>query len=85
MLVRRLHKNGFNINFSNKSCGVYGRRYTKGMDAFDFEERVNDGLTSLPSKAKVVICGGGLMGSAVAYHLGKRGWGEHTVVIEREK
>lgn len=33
-------------------------------------------------KFKVVICGGGAMGSAIAYNLAKRGWGPHTILIE---
>ena len=28
----------------------------------------------LPHKAKVVICGGGVIGASVAYHLSKLGW-----------
>lgn len=38
-----------------------------------------------PPKAKVVVCGGGVMGAAVAYYLGLAGWGEHTVLIEQEQ
>lgn len=38
-----------------------------------------------PPQAKVVICGGGVMGAAVAYYLGLSGWGEETVLIEQEK
>ncbi|XP_035788593.1 pyruvate dehydrogenase phosphatase regulatory subunit, mitochondrial-like [Anopheles albimanus] len=36
-----------------------------------------------PKDARVVICGGGIMGAAVAYQLAQRGWGPHTVLIER--
>lgn len=36
-----------------------------------------------PKKAKVVICGGGVMGAAVAYHLAQLGWGPQTVVLEQ--
>lgn len=28
----------------------------------------------LPSQARVVICGGGIVGTSVAYHLAKLGW-----------
>lgn len=38
---------------------------------------------SPPKRAKVVICGGGVMGAAVAYHLAELGWGQHTVLIEQ--
>lgn len=35
-----------------------------------------------PTEADVVICGGGVMGAAVAYHLAMAGWGERTVLVE---
>ncbi|XP_066995066.1 pyruvate dehydrogenase phosphatase regulatory subunit, mitochondrial isoform X2 [Anabrus simplex] len=40
----------------------------------------HDSLT--PKNARVVICGGGVMGAAVAYHLAQLGWGPHTVLVE---
>lgn len=39
----------------------------------------------LPEKSRVVICGGGLIGAAVAYHLGLSGMGAETVVIEQDR
>ena len=36
----------------------------------------------LPKEAKVVICGGGVMGGAVAYHLSLMGLGPQTVIVE---
>lgn len=38
-----------------------------------------------PDNAKVVICGGGVMGASVAYHLGKIGWGSETILIEQSR
>lgn len=38
-----------------------------------------------PSDAQVVICGGGVMGTAVAYHLAAAGWGPQTVLIESSR
>ncbi|MEM9579494.1 MAG: FAD-dependent oxidoreductase [Pseudomonadota bacterium] len=38
---------------------------------------------SLPSQARVVIVGGGVMGVGLAYHLGHEGWGEETVLLEK--
>ena len=38
----------------------------------------------LPSDAKVVIVGGGIIGTSVAYHLGQLGW-KDVIVLERDK
>lgn len=35
-----------------------------------------------PKEAQVVICGGGVMGGAVAYHLSLMGLGSETVLVE---
>ena len=37
----------------------------------------------LPSRAKVVICGGGAQGAAIAYKLAQRGLGEETVLLDQ--
>ena len=39
---------------------------------------------TLPTKARVVIIGGGIVGCSIAYHLGKLGWSD-TVLLERKK
>lgn len=36
-----------------------------------------------PNKAKVVICGAGVMGAAVAYQLANIGLGPETVILEQ--
>jgi 4-methylaminobutanoate oxidase (formaldehyde-forming) len=41
-------------------------------------------MAELPSTAKAVVIGGGIVGCSTAYHLGKLGWTD-TVVIERHK
>ncbi len=38
----------------------------------------------VPDRARVVIIGGGIIGSSVAYHLAKLGWGD-VVLLERDK
>lgn len=38
----------------------------------------------LPSQARVVICGGGVIGLSVAYHLAEKGWTD-VVVLEQGK
>lgn len=39
-------------------------------------------LPPLPSQARVVICGGGIVGTSVAYHLAKLGWTD-IVLLEQ--
>jgi 4-methylaminobutanoate oxidase (formaldehyde-forming) len=48
----------------------------------DFQSRPPGG--DLPSSAKVVIVGGGIVGCSVAYHLGKMGWSD-VLLLERAK
>ncbi len=38
---------------------------------------------SVPSTARVVIVGGGVMGVGLAYHLAHEGWGAETVLLEK--
>ena len=40
--------------------------------------------TSLPSRARVVVIGGGVIGTSIAYHLGHMGWRD-TVLLERDQ
>jgi 4-methylaminobutanoate oxidase (formaldehyde-forming) len=39
---------------------------------------------SLPSQARVVIVGGGIIGCSIAYHLTRLGWTD-VVVLERDQ
>ncbi|CAH0401761.1 unnamed protein product [Chilo suppressalis] len=82
MLSKRFCSGVRGINI-HKCFGV-GARQLSRLYALDHEEKLDGCLTALPSQAKVVICGGGVMGAAVAYHLAERGWGDKTVLIERE-
>jgi sarcosine dehydrogenase len=41
-------------------------------------------MTSLPSQARAVIVGGGIMGCSVAYHLSREGWRD-VVLLERKQ
>lgn len=38
----------------------------------------------LPSQARVVVCGGGIVGSSIAYHLAKFGWTD-VLLLERDQ
>ncbi|MEM9912230.1 MAG: FAD-binding oxidoreductase, partial [Pseudomonadota bacterium] len=39
--------------------------------------------SDLPSHARVVIVGGGIMGVGLAYHLAHEGWGADTILLEK--
>ena len=40
--------------------------------------------TTLPARARVVVIGGGIIGTSIAYHLGHLGWTD-TVLVERDQ
>jgi len=40
--------------------------------------------SSVPSRARVVIIGGGVIGTSIAYHLGQLGWND-VVLVERDR
>ena len=41
-------------------------------------------VDALPSHARVVVIGGGIVGTSVAYHLTERGWSD-VVLLERKR
>src|SRR5256714_3055396 len=41
-------------------------------------------MPEVPSRARVVIVGGGIIGCSVAYHLAKAGW-KDVVLLERDR
>lgn len=84
MLIKPLRAS-INSVKARQCVGVLSRQFSNRLDALDYEERLTGCLSQLPSTAKVVICGGGVMGASVAYHLAKRGWGGKTILIEKEK
>ncbi|XP_055373597.1 pyruvate dehydrogenase phosphatase regulatory subunit, mitochondrial [Condylostylus longicornis] len=79
----KVHKNRYLATFGNadfqNSKNVFQRR--------EFEPRTPDPdyIPPVPEHARVVVCGGGIMGSSVVYHLAKNGWGKDTVLIEQSK
>ncbi|XP_017791657.1 PREDICTED: pyruvate dehydrogenase phosphatase regulatory subunit, mitochondrial [Habropoda laboriosa] len=54
-------------------------RHSSLKSTVETSEDVDD---PLPKETKVVICGGGVMGGAVAYHLSLMGLGPQTVIVE---
>jgi NADPH-dependent 2,4-dienoyl-CoA reductase/sulfur reductase-like enzyme len=84
MLATRLY-NGIRGNNVHRCVSLGARQFSSRLEALDHEEKLDGCLSALPAKAKVVICGGGVMGAAVAYHLAKRGWGDKTLLVEKEK
>ena len=41
-------------------------------------------MTDIPARARVVIIGGGVIGTSIAYHLGHLGWSD-VVLLERDR
>lgn len=60
-------------------CNRQKVRHSTSKSTLVANEDVDD---PLPKEAKVVICGGGVMGGAVAYHLSLMGLGPQTVIVE---
>jgi len=54
------------IVFSRRAIGLNVRQYSG----------------ALPNESQVVICGGGIIGCSVAYHLAKLGWSD-IVLLEK--
>ena len=47
---------------------------------FSTSSPVSSDNVKVPSQSEVVICGGGVIGASVAYHLAERGWNDVTVL-----
>ncbi|EDW62674.1 pyruvate dehydrogenase phosphatase regulatory subunit, mitochondrial [Drosophila virilis] len=60
---------------------VLSKRKFQPHEAVDPNEKL---AGQVPGQARVVICGGGITGASVAYHLGLQGWGGETLLIEQD-
>lgn len=69
-------------------CAVQRRRaLSRSYKTGEAATKVTDAASEdteyvLPKEARVVICGGGVMGGAVAYHLSLMGLGPETILVE---
>ena len=61
------------------------KHYKRLIRHLSYDYYNESGELRLPKNAKVVICGGGVMGASVAYHLASIGWGSQTIVLEQGK
>lgn len=84
---RRINGDGFRTGYSTHRVTVGPR----GRVARRFA-RIREAVTSMPvtavehpSRARVVVIGGGIIGASVAYHLGHLGWGADTLLLERDR
>eukprot|EP01080_Neovahlkampfia_damariscottae_P006234 gene6234-10240_t len=50
-----------------------------------FKYNYSDIQQKIPKNSRVIVVGGGIIGTSVAYHLGKMGWGNETIVLEQDK
>jgi hypothetical protein len=71
-LINKLVKN--KLKFASFSINLSRKQQSNS-------ETVSD---TIPSSTKVVICGGGLIGTSVAYHLGQLGY-KDVVLVTRDK
>jgi pyruvate dehydrogenase phosphatase regulatory subunit len=81
MSVSRFIKAPLHKRWTNNTFGrILQRSCTTVHSATSNEPKPYD----LPSHARVVICGGGVTGTSIAYHLAERGWND-VVLLEQGK
>lgn len=80
MLSKYMYAKHFN---SYKVCGRV-TNWCIPAGCFHSDTKISESYAP-PKHARVVICGGGVMGAAVAYHLAKLGWGSDTLLIEQSR
>ena len=70
---------------TRRTMSTYIRAAAVNSDLRNASEHKKPTCQHLPARAKVVICGGGAQGAAIAYKLALAGWGEDVVLIEQVK
>jgi len=63
-------------------AGVYGNNLQTTFK--NSHVRLLSSDSALPAQAQVVVCGGGIVGCSVAYHLAKLGW-KDVLLLEQGK
>jgi shikimate 5-dehydrogenase len=80
-LLTRKHQTALNKLLKlNKSRSTTATSTTKTLNDEESEEATP--RATIPSATKVVICGGGLFGTSIAYHLGQLGY-KDVVLLTR--
>ena len=69
--------------FGGRGLSTYMRAATSTTDLKNASQMERSRLETLPQTAKVVICGGGAQGAAIAYQLAQAGWGADVLLIEQ--
>ena len=69
--------------FGCRSLSSYMRAASSSSDLKNASQIERSRLERLPQSAKVVICGGGAQGAAIAYKLAEAGWGSDVLLIEQ--
>jgi len=60
---------------------AYGNKQTTFKN---YHDRHLTSDLALPTEAQVIVCGGGIVGCSVAYHLAKLGW-KDVLLLEQGK
>jgi shikimate 5-dehydrogenase len=77
-MLNRVNRNLLLINQKSWSLFISNRKYTS------LDETNDNSIKILPKSAKVVICGGGLIGTSIAYHLVQLGF-KDIVLLTKNK
>src|SRR5438445_6648744 len=77
--IRRITSRALALTVSPKAPGI-GK--TPAARLLAFTKPIMGSSTSLPREAKVIIVGGGVIGTSVAYHLTKLGW-KDVILLEQ--
>lgn len=70
---------------SRCKTALRNQKFARKFCSHNSKNEETDNKIVPPDNARVIICGGGVMGASVAYHLGKIGWGPETILIEQSR